>query len=165
MTRSEVSVTDAASEVIALARSSGLTVATAESVTGGVVATALTDVPGASDVVCGGIVAYTADVKKTLLGVSEQTLRSAGVVSAEVASQMATGAREACASDLALATTGVAGPDPHGGREAGTVVVACATAGDVRVREFVASGNRHEIRLAATVAALDMCVEVLRERT
>ena len=94
----------------------GLTVAVAESCTGGLVAARLTDIPGASDAFAGGVVAYANDVKAASLGVPEQLITAHGAVSAEVAAAMAAGVRERLGADVGIAVTGVAGPD--GGTEA-----------------------------------------------
>src|SRR5204862_6882119 len=96
--------------VLSLCRAKGLSLATAESETGGMVATRLTSVPGASDVFAGGIVAYANEVKQAALGVPEKLLAARGSVSAEVAEAMAQGARERLGADVAVAVTGIAGP-------------------------------------------------------
>src|SRR5262249_56351712 len=100
------------------------TVATAESLTGGLVAAALTSVPGASAVFVGGIIAYSAELKARMLGVPADLLDRVGTVDPDVAMAMARGARQRLGAKIALATTGVAGPDPVGDRPVGTVHVA-----------------------------------------
>src|SRR4051812_4003327 len=99
----------------------GLTVATAESLTGGLVCAALTDVPGASAVVRGGVVSYATDLKASVLGVDEHVLAAGGAVQARVAREMALGVAQLCGADLGVGTTGVAGPDPQDGQPVGTV--------------------------------------------
>lgn len=112
--------------VIAWGTAAGVTLATAESLTAGLVAAALADVPGASAVLQGGVVAYQNRVKEGLLGVAPDLLASRGAVDPKVARQMAAGARQALGADVGVSTTGVAGPEPHQGRPVGTVMVGLA---------------------------------------
>ncbi len=143
-----------AARVVALARDAGVSIATAESVTGGLVCAALVDVPGASDVLKGGIVAYDAELKHSLLGVSRQLLETEGTVNQVVAVAMARGARRHMGADVAVATTGVAGPDPHGGKPPGTVMVAVVGPRGERVTTLQFDGDRDKVRQAAVGAAL-----------
>jgi PncC family amidohydrolase len=139
---------------------SGLTVATSESCTGGLVASIITDVAGSSGYFRGGIVAYADEAKASLLGVPRDVLAAHGAVSAQVARAMATGARERLGVDLVAAVTGIAGPG--GGSEAkpvGLTYVAVADAGDVLVRRFVWRGDRHANKVASAGAALELLVE------
>lgn len=106
--------------------SRGLTVATAESLTAGLLAATLAEVPGASGTLQGGIIAYQNHVKASLLGVDVDLLARHGAVHPEVARQMAEGARRATGAEVGLSTTGVAGPEPHQGRPVGTVYVGLA---------------------------------------
>jgi nicotinamide-nucleotide amidase len=149
--------TGTAELVLALLRERGLTLATAESCTGGLVSVRLTDVPGSSDVLVGGIVAYSNDVKAAQLGVPEEVLREHGAVSAETAAAMARGARERLAADIAVSVTGVAGPD--GGTEekpVGLVFLhASGPMGEQQLR-FDFPGDRATIRGRAAVAALHL---------
>lgn len=147
--------------VVALARQRGLTIATAESLTAGLVASAIAGVPGASAVLRGGIVSYTSEVKASLLGVDRTLLAEVGAVDLQVGEQMAAGALEACGADVGVATTGVAGPEPHEGKDVGTVVVAVATRTSRAARELRFTGNRAEIREAACAAAVRMLVEAI----
>jgi nicotinamide-nucleotide amidase len=143
--------------VLARCRALGLTLATAESCTGGLVAARLTSVPGSSDVFVGGVVAYSNDVKESGLGVPAEVLRLRGAVSAEAASAMAAGARSRLGADIAVSVTGVAGPD--GGtpeKPVGLVYLCAAGPGGELAQSFVASGNRETIRGRATVAALHL---------
>lgn len=139
----------------------GETVAIAESVTGGLVAAALTDVAGASVVVRGGVVTYATDLKGQLLGVDEVLLAQAGAVDADVAEQMARGVRSLMGSTYGLATTGVAGPDPVDGKPVGTVFVAVVGPGSSRVKALRLSGNRGDIRAQSVLAVLALLVEQL----
>ncbi len=142
-----------AADVIALATRRGLTVATAESLTAGMVASALADVPGASSVLQGGVVAYQVEVKQNLLGVDADLLADVGAVDARVAAAMAEGARLALVADIGVATTGVAGPSAHQGKPVGTVFTAISTASGTRSFEHHFRGGRDGIR-AATVEAV-----------
>lgn len=135
---------------------SGATVATAESLTGGQLAAALTAVPGSSAVYAGGVVSYATEVKQSLLGVPTSLVAEHGVVSAECACAMAAGVRELLGTTYALATTGVAGPDPQEGRPVGTVYVALATPDGVRATELALTGNREQIQTATVAAAVSV---------
>jgi nicotinamide-nucleotide amidase len=156
----------AAGTVVGALRRARLTVATAESLTGGLVCAALTDVPGASAVVRGSVVAYATDVKADVLGVDRSLLASGGAVQLDVAAQMATGVCRLLAADVGVATTGVAGPDPQDGRAVGTVFVAVAVvvAGSdprVEVRALALTGDRGAIRAQSVAAALDLVAAVV----
>ncbi|WP_423923691.1 CinA family protein [Frigoribacterium sp. 2-23] len=140
-----------AHDIVAELTSRGLTVATAESLTGGLVVAELVSVAGASAVVAGGVVAYQTEVKRTLLGVDADLLARRGPVDAEVAAQMASRVRHVLAvdgrdADVGLSTTGVAGPDPQGGHAPGTVFVAVAIGDDVTVVPLQLEGDREAIR-------------------
>jgi nicotinamide-nucleotide amidase len=154
-------MTDTAAAVVALASRAGLTVATAESLTAGMVASTLADVPGASAVLQGGIVAYQVDVKEKLLKVDGQLLEQAGAVDPRVAAAMAKGARAALGADIGLATTGVAGPGEHEGKPAGTVFTAISTTSGTNVYEHHFAGGRQEIRRATCKAVLSELLEEL----
>ena len=132
-----------------------LTVATAESCTGGGVAARLTSVAGSSDYVLGGIVAYSNDAKVSLLGVSPETLATRGAVSAECAREMAEGARRAFGAAFAVSTTGIAGPGGATERKpVGLVYIALAGPDETRLEEFHFPGGRAVVTDAATEAAL-----------
>lgn len=158
---SDQSGAPALEKAVALARERGLTIATAESLTAGMVAAALASVPGASAVLRGGVVSYHRDVKASLLGVDPELLKRVGAVDPEVAGQMAQGARGACGADIGVATTGVAGPEPHDGKEVGTVVVAVVAVSARLIREYRFEGNRAQIRDASCEAAVSLLMEVL----
>ncbi|MGO1561336.1 C-terminal domain of CinA type S [Actinomycetales bacterium JB111] len=142
-------------------RARGLTLATAESLTAGAIAARLGAVPGVSAVLRGGIVAYATDVKAEVLGVGAELLRAGGPVQAEVAAQMATGAARVLRADVALATTGVAGPGPADGHPEGTFHVACAGPGGVRTRSWRVAGPRPVVREAACAAAIALLWDLL----
>ncbi|MGC5616157.1 CinA family protein [Georgenia sp. Z1491] len=146
--------------VTALARA-GLSLAVAESLTAGALAARLAAVPGVSAVLRGGVVAYASDVKTSVLDVDAGLLDHGGPVQAEVAVQMARGAGLLLGADVALATTGVAGPGPADGHAAGTFHVACARPGGVRTRTWLAAGTRAVVREAAVGAALGLLVDVV----
>ncbi|QIM21209.1 CinA family protein [Phycicoccus sp. HDW14] len=145
-----------ATGLVRLLTERGLTVATAESLTGGLVCAALTDVPGASAVVRGGVVSYATDVKASVLGVDAGLLERRGAVDPDVAVAMAEGARRVLRADLAVSTTGVAGPDPADGQPVGTVFVGVAGPGGTVVEQHALSGDRAAVRRATVAAALDL---------
>lgn len=120
-----------AAGVVVAASAAGASLATAESLTAGQVAAALADVPGASAVLQGGVVAYQNHVKSGVLGVDAALLAERGAVDPEVARQMAAGARRVLGADVGVATTGVAGPEPHQGKPVGTVFVGLAVGPDL----------------------------------
>jgi nicotinamide-nucleotide amidase len=151
-----------AAMVIAAARDAGLTVAAAESLTAGMVCAALAEVPGASAALQGGVVAYQGSVKVSLLGVDPDLLARQGAVNPEVAAQMAAGACAALGADIAVATTGAAGPEPHDGKPVGTVFVSVASDNVSSVQEFRFDGDRADVRAAASRAALESLYDVLR---
>lgn len=130
------------------------TVATAESVTAGLVAAAMAGVPGASAVLRGGLVTYTEDTKIALAGVAPQLLDAVGPVAAPTARALAVGARQRCSATWGIGVTGVAGPDPHGGHPVGTVFVGLAGPVDTEVVELALAGSRWDIRVAAVGEAL-----------
>ena len=160
-------MSEEAAAVIATATKLGLTVGCAESLTGGLVAAEIVSVPGASAVFRGSIVAYDSMLKNDLLGVDASTLASTGAVAAEVASAMAEGALARLGVDVAVATTGVAGPDPDpvSGEAPGAVFIAVAGGGlGTLVREMSLEGDRDEIRQRATRAALQALLDGLSTR-
>jgi nicotinamide-nucleotide amidase len=150
--------------VLALCRASGLTLATAESCTGGLVAERLTRVPGSSDVFLGAIVAYADQVKAAQLGVPEALIREHGSVSAEVAAAMASGARERLGADVAVGVTGIAGPG--GGtpeKPVGLCYVASETPDAARVVDFSYPSDREAVRSRAAAAALHLVRRLLTQ--
>jgi len=150
--------------VLDLCREEGLTLATAESCTGGMVAQRLTSVPGSSQVFLGGVVAYADEVKAAELGVPRDVLERHGAVSAEVAEAMAAGARERLGADLAVAVTGIAGPG--GGSEekpVGLVYLHAEAPSGARSADFVFPGDREGIRRRATVTSLHLVRRLLTQ--
>jgi nicotinamide-nucleotide amidase len=137
------------------------TVAVAESLTGGLVVARLVDVPGASAVVRGGVVAYATDLKATLLGVDAELLARVGAVDADVAREMAQGVRARLDATWGLATTGVAGPDSQDGHAPGVVFVAVAGPNSASVVRLEAAGGRAEVRAAAVNAVLTLLADRL----
>ena len=145
-----------ATQVLADLALRGETIACAESLTGGALTARLIDVPGASRVVRGGIIAYASDVKAVLLGVPAARLASHGTVDPQVAAAMAQGVCRVLDSDWGVATTGVAGPEPSEGKRVGTAYIAVVRAGnDPVVHELQLEGNRGKIRAAVVEAALE----------
>ncbi len=156
-----------AEAVLAACRAAGLTLATAESCTGGLVCAALTAVPGSSDVVDRGFVTYSNAAKMAMLGVPEAILAAHGAVSAETARAMALGALGAAGVGLAVSITGVAGPG--GGSAAkpvGLVHFACARSGGALIHREMRFGDigRAEIRRRAVLVALDLLEEMAAGR-
>ena len=144
-----------AAQAVAALEAAGLTAACAESLTGGLIAGALTAVPGSSAVVRGGVVSYAAEAKRDVLGVSPRALDEAGVVSEPVARQMAEGARERLRADVAVAVTGIAGPGgAEPGKPVGTVWMAVAEAEGSVARLFCFEGDRQAVRLQTVAEAL-----------
>nr|WP_253376306.1 nicotinamide-nucleotide amidohydrolase family protein [Okibacterium sp. HSC-33S16] len=153
--------------MIAELAAAGLTVAVAESLTGGLLAAELIRPAGASAVVLGGVVAYATELKHNVLGVDADLLATHGPVDPDVARQMAAGVRRALAvdgreADIGVATTGVAGPDPQGGKQPGTVFVGVSSAAGERAIELRLSGDRMAIRTGTVRAAVDLIADVAR---
>ena len=141
--------------VIEKLRERGLLLATAESCTGGLCAKRLTDVAGASQVFCGGVVSYTNEVKMRLLGVKEETLAQFGSVSGETAREMAEGVRKATGADVAVSVTGVAGPSSDEmGNVVGTVFIAFSSEQETISEKLQLSGDREKIREQSVNAML-----------
>jgi len=148
------------SSVVTLLRQRQWTLGTAESLTAGRVCAAVADVPGCSDVLRGGIVAYHADLKGSLLHLPSEALDQ-GVVSQVVAEQMAVAVRGVLGADVGVATTGVAGPEPHGGEPVGSVWIAVAIPGTVRSQHLSLSGDREQIREATVRASRELLMQVV----
>lgn len=147
-------------------RERGWRVAAAESLTGGMVASALIEVPGASESMVGGVVAYDTEIKGSVLGVDRGLLAEHGPVHPEVARQMARGVRRALRlgsgePELGLSTTGIAGPASPDGQPVGTVFVGVSTPEGERAEKHVFEGGRAEIRRRAVAAALALALDAL----
>ena len=147
--------------VLAALRANGWSIATAESLTGGLICAALTSVPGASDVVRGSIVAYTAQTKAALLSVPTALIEHHGVYSNETVEAMALGAKHAFQSEVAVACSGVAGPGPDGTVPPGKVLIATVSPAGNRVASFQFAGNREDVRAATVSAAIDLLAGTL----
>lgn len=153
----------AAARVLETLAGRGQTLATAESLTGGLLAARLTDVPGASRSFVGGVVSYATRVKESVLGVPPEVVQEHGVVSEECALAMARGVRDRLDATWGLATTGVAGPDQQEGRAVGTVWVAIAGSGEGTARLLALGGDRLAIRQATCDAVLELLARELGE--
>ena len=138
------------------------TVASAESLTGGLVADAFVTVPGTSAVFRGGVVAYATQLKHELLGVDADLLAAKGAVDPDVALQMATGVRQRLGATWGVATTGVAGPEPQDGVPPGVVYVAVDGPATQRVARHDLSGDREQIRAGASERALELLLSEVR---
>ena len=152
-------MTDYAAELAPLhadLRELGATVAVAESLTGGLLTAALTETPGASATVRGGLVVYATPLKASLAGVPQQLLDERGAVDPDVALALARGARTRLGATYGLGVTGVAGPDDQDGKAVGTVFLALAGADGETVAERAFTGDRAAIRAGAVRAALDV---------
>lgn len=140
-----------------------MTLAVAESCTGGLLADRLTDIPGSSAVFLLGVVTYANSAKTRILRISPTLLKKRGAVSPEVAERMATNVRKIARADVAVAITGIAGPS--GGRRAkpvGLVYIAAASKRRVTVRRFLFAGARRQIKRRATDKAIDLLLSILR---
>ena len=139
------------------------TVATAESLTGGLLGGLLTDLPGSSDSYVGGVISYATRLKATLAGVDPVTLDKLGPVAGQTAAEMASGVCRRCQADWGLATTGVAGPDPQDGHPVGEVYVAVAhpASGLLRVDALSLTGDRTTIRSKTAAHAVAMLADAL----
>lgn len=151
-------------DLIAACRTAGTTIATAESLTAGLIAAVLTSVPGASAVVRGGLIVYATELKHTLAGVDRELLADVGAVHPEVARQLAAGARRRCGATVGLGITGVAGPDPQDGRPVGTVHL-CVDHDGHRIESVdLFTGDRAAIRAASVRRAVELLTAAVRPR-
>jgi nicotinamide-nucleotide amidase len=146
-------------------RRRGETVAVAESITGGAIAAALTEVPGASHIFLGGIVAYATESKVRLLGVAPELIEREGVVSREVARAMADGVRQKFGATWGIATTGVAGPGSHNGVPAGEMWIAISGPSDESRHLILGDIGRLEVRGGAVTGALALLSRILRQQS
>ena len=143
-----------ADDLVKVLGDAGLTLATAESLTGGQLAAVLTGVPGSSKVYGGGVVSYATSVKIDVLGVPEELVAEHGVVSAECAAAMAESVRELLGSDVGLSTTGVAGPERQEDKPVGTVFIGVASEAGTKVVPLSLSGDRSSIQRQVVDAAI-----------
>jgi nicotinamide-nucleotide amidase len=156
----------ASARLITVLTARQLTLAVAESLTGGLVIAELIGNPGASAVVLGGIVAYNTELKQTLLGVDAALLEKYGPVHPQVAIEMAVGVRQRLVvggrpADIGLSTTGVAGPDTQSGQAPGTVFIGLARDGQAEARRLSLAGTRDQIRAAVVTELLSWLAEEL----
>lgn len=141
-----------------------MTLGTAESCTGGLVAGAITAVPGSSDALLGGVVSYACSVKHDVLGVSQETLDTVGAVSGDCASQMADGARRVLGCDVAVSVTGIAGPGgAEPGKPVGTVWFGLSSRAGTSATLRTFSGDRTQVRAGAVMTALALLRGALAE--
>lgn len=149
-------------EIAALLAERNLTITTAESCTGGLIAATLVNVPGISGQFREGYITYSNEAKERLLGVRHETLEEFGAVSSQTAGEMAIGAKKAAHADLSVISTGIAGPD--GGTDekpAGLVYVACANQDGAVVERHLFEGDRQEVRAASVAAALNLAKRMI----
>lgn len=153
------SLTERAARLQELAIAQGLTVATAESCTGGNIAYQVTSIPGSSGYFLGGVVSYANMVKRQVLGVPESVLDNPGAVSEPCARAMAEGVRNLVGADIAVSTTGIAGPDGGTARKpVGLVYIGLATASETIVEAHLFPGDRSAVIEAATARALELLI-------
>ena len=152
-------------QIVGLLQEKKVTLATAESCTGGMLASRIIDVPGVSEVFKAGFVTYANEAKQNLIGVKEDTLAQFGAVSEQTAREMVLGAIKAAKADMAVATTGIAGPG--GGtkeKPVGLVYIACGSADDIVVERCLFNGSRKEIRQASVEHALGMLYKEIMKK-
>lgn len=153
-----------AEKTLEMARRKGLTLGTAESLTGGLIAASLTAVPGSSDTLVGGVVSYAYSAKELILGVDRNRLESEGAVNGWTAKQMSQGAQKALNCDITVSVTGIAGPGgEQDGKPVGTVWTSVSDKHGSRERKFVFSGNREEVRKKTVAASLLLLQDAINE--
>ncbi|MDD7402846.1 MAG: CinA family protein [Butyribacter sp.] len=151
-------------QLVSLLRKKGYHISTAESCTGGMIASSIVDISGASDVFEEGYVTYSNRVKEKLLGVLPDTIEQFTVVSAEVAAEMAAGTHRSTGAEITIAVTGYAGPaDAEDGTKAGTVYIGTWYQNTVQTKKFVFSGDRNEVRRQAATQAIAFALERIQE--
>ncbi len=156
----ESGTVDAIKKVHELFKDSTLTLSIAESCTGGLVCHYITSLPGASAFFKAGIVSYSEDIKKNVLGITSETIAMFGVVSEETAREMAEKIRQISNTDYSLSTTGNLGPDVLEGKEKGLVYIAASRKGKTVSRELRLKGDRERNKAEAAIEALKLLVEV-----
>ncbi|MHA7306874.1 CinA family protein [Arthrobacter sp. TMN-49] len=149
-------------ELVSAAVAANITVATAESLTGGMVAATLVQVPGASGMLQGGVIAYQNVIKERLLGVPADLLEARGAVDPDVACAMALGVCGAAGARVGISTTGVAGPDSQHGKAVGHVFIGVAFDGEAQSYEYHFAGDREMIRTQATQEAISLLEQVVK---
>ncbi len=152
-------------QIVGLLQEKKVTLATAESCTGGMLASRIIDVPGVSEVYKAGFVTYANEAKQNLIGVKEDTLAQFGAVSEQTAREMVLGAIKAAKADMAVATTGIAGPG--GGtkeKPVGLVYIACGSADGIVVERCLFNGSRKEIRQASVEHALGLLFKEIMKK-
>jgi PncC family amidohydrolase len=155
-------ILEAVTKVHELFKSKGLTLSVAESCTGGLVTHYITSRPGASNFFIAGIVAYSAEIKKNILGVSRETLTKYGVVSGETAREMADRVRLLSKTDYAISTTGNLGPDVLEGKEKGLVYIAAGREGKIVSRELTLEGDRKANKEEAALSVLKLLIDFVK---
>jgi nicotinamide-nucleotide amidase len=140
----------------------GETLAVVESLTGGLLSSTIVEIAGASSIFRGALVVYATDLKASLADVPADLLEDRGPVDPDVALALAEGGRKRCGADWCLATTGVAGPEPQGGKPVGMVFVAVAGPPGAQVRQLDLDGGRRAVRAGAVTAALRLLIEQLQ---
>jgi PncC family amidohydrolase len=155
---------DLAREVVRLFTRRGLTLVTAESLTGGLIGATLTSIPGASAMYWGGAITYATSLKALVLGVNPETIDKYTVISAQTVTEMALGAQNNCGADYALAVTGVAGPSEQDGHQPGEVWAGLASPrdglmGKVVTRGYNFEGDRSQVRWQTVSSALELLLE------
>ncbi len=155
-------VLDAIKRVHEIFKERGLTLSVAESCTGGLISHYITTLPGASNFFKAGVVAYSAEAKKKILGVSPSTMEKYGVVSENTAREMSDRVRSLTGVDYALSTTGNLGPEVLEGKEKGLIYIAVSKTGETISKEFMLTGNREENKEAASLLALKLLIEVVK---
>lgn len=151
-------------EVAGLLMENSLTITTAESCTGGLIAAALINVPGISRQFKEGYITYSNEAKEKILGVSHETLEQFGAVSSQTAQEMAKGAKRVSGADVSIISTGIAGPD--GGtkeKPVGLVYLSCCCKGKTETRRYIFDGGRQKIRNDSVEAALKLAAEMIRQ--
>lgn len=162
--RTMTNIDDLSSQVLSICKSRGLTLATAESLTAGMVCSTLCNIDGASEVVRGGIISYATQIKEKLLNVDGSRLREFGAVDPVVCEQMAIGAQDAFDCQVAFSTTGVAGPTPQDGHPVGEVHIGVLSPEGFVHRQLDLQGSRQDIRHQTVVAVLELALKFLNQR-
>ena len=159
---SDEQIGDLARDVVERAAARGITVSTAESLTGGLIGSWITSISGSSEIYAGAIVSYTNEVKHAVLGVSEETLAKHGAVSEQTACEMAEGARRRLSTDIAISVTGIAGPGgAEPGKPVGTVWMGVSTDEGTKAQRFTFAGDRADVRNQTVCKALEAITEAI----